>query len=280
MKHSLLFVAASLLGFSLLNAQTGGCGTVIPEALITAEKDTIHIVSGGATESLPQLNRMFSITVFVVNNSDNTPGIAAPIIQNAVAIINQYFSPIALSFKICAINYIPNYQFDNLISDKDLLIQYADMNTINLYITKNLYNQKGTDVNGYTYMPGVMRKNSIFVTKSGMTGSSLAHQMGHFFNLYHTHESAAFGAELAKDRSNCATTGDRCCDTDADPNLDGLTTASCVYTAKLKDSKNDLYTPSPKNIMSFSSDGCRCMFTRGQFLRIIHAAKTFRSSLR
>jgi hypothetical protein len=269
-----------------LMAQTGGCGTVVPAALITAE-DTFSITYGSATESLPQLNRTFSISVWVIINppTEITPEITETTITNAFATLNQYFSPIAMNFKICSpIQYVNNYQFANLSAgegnnEKDLLIQYGSSNTINLYITLNLYNENGTDVKGYAYMPS-SDKNSIFVTKSGMLGSSLAHQMGHFFGLYHTHEKVAFGPELAKDRTNCLTTGDRCCDTEADPNMDGLTTADCVYTGKLKDSNNDLYNPSPKNVMSYSSDACRCMFTKNQYLRIIHAAKTFRYSLR
>ena len=102
--------------------------------------------------------------------------------------------------------------------------------------------------------------------------------MGHFLNLYHTHETA-FGNELVN-RTNCSSTGDKCCDTEADPGLEGLIDKSCLYTGKLKDTSGAFYQPKPKNIMSFSNDDCRCNFSRTQFLRIIYTLQNLKKDLR
>ena len=114
--------------------------------------------------------------------------------------------------------------------------------------------------------------------KGCLTGTTLAHQMGHFLNLYHTHETA-FGNELVI-RSNCSTAGDKCCDTEADPGLAGLVDNLCVYTGKLKDTSGNFFQPKPKNMMSFSSDECRCDFSRTQFLRMIYTLQNLKKNLR
>ena len=62
-------------------------------------------------------------------------------------------------------------------------------------------------------------------------GSTLPHEVGHFYGLPHTHDQ---GNELVNG-SNCATAGDNFCDTPADPNLSGVVNSSCVYTGTATD---------------------------------------------
>ncbi len=280
-----------LLGIKIMPvvAQGGGCGTYVNAAQIALES-SFTITEGTPTQSLPQVNRTLSITVFVVRDQSGSVGDTVSI-KNAISTLNlDYFKPIALSFQICSkINIIDNYNFNNLYAtgnEKDMVTLNFERNTINLYLVSTLYDQNGTDVKGYTYMPGTAGKNSIFLNKGSIGGSTLAHQMGHFFNLYHTHEAAAFGSEKVTPRSgdNCTKLGDRCCDTDADPNLnlDGVSrvNSNCIYTGTIKDSNNELYNPSAKNIMSFSNGNCRCFFSHTQYLRMIYALNNFRNNLR
>ena len=48
-------------------------------------------------------------------------------------------------------------------------------------------------------------------------GNVLAHELGHNIGLFHTHESP----KEFVDGSNCIQAGDRVCDTNADPNIQG-----------------------------------------------------------
>jgi len=279
-----------LLGIKIMPivAQGGGCGTYVNAAQIALES-SVSTTDGNPTQSLPQVNRTLSITVFVVKDQLGNAGISEASIQAAVSTLNQYFSPIGLAFRICLpFHYVDNYNFNNLYAtnnEKDLVTLNFERNTINLYLVNTLYDQN-TDVNGYTYMPGSAGKNSIFLNKGSIGGSTLAHQIGHFFNLYHTHEAVAFGSEKVTRGAgaNCSTAGDRCCDTDADPNLNlngvSRVNSNCIYTGTFKDSNNELYYPSAKNIMSFSNDNCRCFFSRTQYLRMIYALNHFRNNLR
>ncbi len=108
----------------------------------------------------------------------------------------------------------------------------------------------------------------IIVCNEGATnGSTLAHEIGHFFDLYHTH-STGFGVECP-DGSNCDLAGDLVCDTDADPNLSGHT-EDCAYDdyADPPDECDDTpYAPDPANVMSYAPKECRSIFSSGQMTR-------------
>ena len=54
-------------------------------------------------------------------------------------------------------------------------------------------------------------------TAAGGNDTTLSHELGHYFDLYHTHETS-FGTECPSG-SNCQSAGDMVCDTPADPNL-------------------------------------------------------------
>jgi hypothetical protein len=257
------------------------CGTTATISQVNLE-NTFTITQDSANHSIPQLNRTLTISIFVIKDSNGQPDVTTNEINTAVTSLNQYFSPITLSFKIDNITYINNYQLDTIFmgqNELQLEKSYFEKNVINLYLVAGLFDQSQNDVCGYTYMPP-SQNGSIFIKKSCFLGSTtLAHQIGHFFNLYHTHDTI-FGSELVARPGNCATAGDRCCDTDADPNLEGLVNTNCIYTGTAKDANKSFYMPSTKNLMSFSNDNCRCFLSHTQYMRIIYALNHFRSYLR
>ena len=109
-------------------------------------------------------------------------------------------------------------------------------------------------------------------------GSTLLHEIGHYFSLAHTHSTNG-GGELANG-SNCATAGDQLCDTPADPGLSTLNvSSSCAYTGTFLDANNQAYTPNVKNIMSYSRKTCRTEFSAGQYARMQNYFQVFRNYL-
>lgn len=95
-------------------------------------------------------------------------------------------------------------------------------------------------------------------------GKILAHEVGHYLTLYHTHEQtplACSGNTLA----TCATDGDRCCDTPATTTLNYLCPGAIP---------NSCVDPSPnpvdqiENYMSYSDDNCMNTFTNCQSQRM------------
>jgi hypothetical protein len=97
--------------------------------------------------------------------------------------------------------------------------------------------------------------------------STFAHELGHYFDLYHTHETD-FGVECPSGQ-NCATAGDLMCSTAADPQLDYHNNVSeaCVWLGTAANPNGcaaGTYDPPTQNIMSYSRRTCRTQFTSAQ----------------
>jgi hypothetical protein len=97
--------------------------------------------------------------------------------------------------------------------------------------------------------------------------STFSHELGHWFDLFHTHETAV-GVECVE-RTNCRVSGDLLCDTPADPGLSGRVNPNgCTYEPPMPVSPpcpNDPdYDPQVENIMSYAPQFCTTIFTEGQ----------------
>lgn len=265
---------------SLLSQSAALCGTQISQKQMNWE-NTFIIPQETAIQSLIPLNRTLSVVVYLVTNN---PNLTNPVtltnanIQQVISGLNTYFQPISVSFKVANIINVPNYQLDALTlgsTEFDLTTTNFTPGCINIYLVSSLTNNNNNPVTGSTYMPADS-SNAIYIQKSSFTSLFLAHEIGHFLGLYHTHE-IIFGMELVNE-SNCTTAGDRCCDTDADPNIDGWV-SNCLYMGSSKDQNGQYYHPSAKNIMSFSIESCQCYFTVMQLKRMSYTLNTLKKYL-
>lgn len=97
---------------------------------------------------------------------------------------------------------------------------------------------------------------------SDSRNKTLAHEMGHFLGLYHTFQDGCAGA----DSSDCATKGDRCCDTPpvavANFGCPSVLPNSCSETPDLPDQI--------ENFMDYTSEACSKWFTRNQAERMYY----------
>ena len=101
--------------------------------------------------------------------------------------------------------------------------------------------------------------------------------IGHYFGLYTTHETQ-FGAELV-DGSNCETTGDLMCDTDADPQGGSIGNCTMIDPTDSQDANGQFYTPPTCNIMGWYTNTCDKKFTVDQYNRMLEIMKTGRKYL-
>jgi len=97
--------------------------------------------------------------------------------------------------------------------------------------------------------------------------TTFPHEVGHYFDLFHTHETA-YGRECV-DGSNCTTAGDRLCDTPADPGLGAHNVNdACQYIGhELDPCHGDPYSPiqrtcSPRRRHSVAPVSLRCRSRR------------------
>lgn len=169
-----------------------------------------------------------------------------------------------------------SFFFDNSVEadSPELMEVIADHNlpgVINIYIIPE------SNSCGWSSFPGKKPADFLVINDQCLgSGSEIAHQLGHYFSLYHTHETAGGVFELP-DASNCGpNSGDEICDTPADPNLYGFVSFDCNYENGLSDEIPSLpsgfqlndYFPATDNIMSFATENCRGSFTQEQFKRI------------
>lgn len=136
----------------------------------------------------------------------------------------------------------------------------------------------GTFVAGYAYFPGApytIDGTILLATQSVSGATTLPHEMGHAFSLYHTFEGDDPGntgaATTCPANTNCTTDGDKVCDTEP---MKRSTfncpsgTNPCTGTA---------WANTQHNFMDYSN--CQDRFTSGQQARWLNALLNSRASL-
>ena len=158
--------------------------------------------------------------------------------------------------------------------------QLRDINpvggAINVYIVDNIFIDgfQLAGLSSFTFSPvqGIILDRD-FTPHAGQF-STWPHEVGHYLDLFHTHEQFIAGCENPNG-SNCAIAGDLICDTPADPNLlsPGVTVSGnpgCAFITGpgyFPCVLGQVYTPPTRNYMSFAPQDCRVEFTQGQFER-------------
>ncbi len=223
------------------------------------------------------------LSIHVIRRTDGSGGLSESRVDQAIADTNDLWTQADIQF--C--QYGPTRFIDDdafylglTEAEEDVLRTIDDIpNTINVYFVPSL---SGCGLGSFTFSPvqGLLVANSCAGTASNP--SSLAHELGHYFDLFHTHETA-LGVECV-DGSNCDTAGDLLCDTPADhavPQLVDVVSASCDYTGDVDGPcvGDAAYAPDPLNVMSYSEKICRTDFTPRQIEKARATLEKFRPEL-
>ncbi|MBK6930460.1 MAG: hypothetical protein IPH12_06160 [Saprospirales bacterium] len=220
-------------------------------------------------ESLPCLNKKFTIVAHIFKDSLGNPGASEAAISQAIQDINPFFAPICVSFEVCEFRYHDNWQHDVLEDPTTEIPQiktkyHADFR-INMYFVTDFTSD--IDACGLADLSGIANAfgSGIVVRKACINVLTIAHEMGHFFSLKHTFEGN--GIELVNG-SNATTAGDGIADTPADPYVPGdplelYVNSDCLFINTKTDANGEYYNPDLGNIMSYYECGA-CGFTWGQ----------------
>src|SRR5262245_17877683 len=94
-------------------------------------------------ESLPQLNKKFTIVAHIFPDSTGIYSVTEQDIKDATAGMNVYFDPIKVSFEFCEFRYHPNYEHDTLNTENEMALVetkfHAD-HRINFYFVSRIRN--------------------------------------------------------------------------------------------------------------------------------------------
>ncbi|MEM7106455.1 MAG: M43 family zinc metalloprotease [Bacteroidota bacterium] len=286
-----LHIICLLLIISVTTATSQVCGTVIsPEdaAQIDERNEVMRHFNARSTRGI----RDFPIQVHIARRSDGTGGISITEVEDAIRGVNSYFINANVRFVILdKIHFLDNnkhYNF-NTSNEKSLAILHDEPQVINLYLFNSIVDA-GMQLCGYAHYPNQLsykRNNDRILMRNScaINGSTLVHEFGHFFSLYHTHGNRQMrtAKELVtrhEDLRNCETAGDGLCDTPADPGLINKVDRSCKYIGSERDAMGFRYRPDPTNIMAYSPTQCRDDLTQEQYNRINYMAHHWRSYLR
>lgn len=254
------------------------------------------------------------IKFWVYRNNNGLGGPTLRQLQNYIANLNRFFTidnrTLIGFYMKCEIGFIDDdnhTNVDNTNESYDLIRDHFDEGAINIHIA-NSVTVDGRAVNGVYYPIRFLgSKNGIFLASQTYLedrfAGTIAHEVGHYFELEHTHNfedkgrcrqeaidrnrtwptwNFCFGKRLKSDRI-CESTGDALSDTPADPDLSNNN--NCVFNAGANyngrtDFWGDSYVtppagspvPSTVNLLNYNGNrGCRNNFTRQQIAVMLHS---------
>ena len=167
--------------------------------------------------------------------------------------------------------------------------RWPNTDYINIWVVHDIANNSnGANLAGYATFPGTAADLDGIVLRYDVVGNTgngkvISHEMGHFFQLYHTFETEGLGgcspnAPCDADPSNndteicCRNTGDRCCDTPSHQETFG-----CPTSIANPCEPNEI--DALANHMSYTDNSCRILFTDDQATRMRSALTELRTPL-
>lgn len=291
-------LALAALSAAPLTAFAQPCGTAPPTPHeyartrdVVARIDVTALRNAGTT--------CVPIQPHVVRLSDGTGGITQAQLNTGLSFLNAYYHAAGIEFYWKAAPDFANntdyYTYNEQSPDNDteagmVALFTTATNAVNVYFADAMTTTNGA-ICGYAYFPNNSAGANRVMMVNGCTYSdpngTFVHEMGHYFNLYHTHQGTENGnsdpqAEAVPrtgGQANCTTDGDLLCDTPADPRYADASfdEANCVYTGTGTDAFGNAYVPPTDNIMSYYPDYCGAYpvgFTAEQYTRIAQGLVT------
>lgn len=229
--------------------------------------DIARYYSSGKNLRITTAADIIPLKIHVIIHESSVSYIDSIAIMKEIIKANLVFGTIGINFQLCGpIDFIPNNRWLNLDSfdeQWEMLDAHNDPRTLDLFIVAEI-NQLSAC--GYAGL-GWSEDGFIVIKYPCYNEKVLLHELGHYFNLNHTHNDLQ-GKELVNG-SNCSYAGDFICDTPADPNLYNMVSAqNCQYTSSQTDQNGAIYHPNTNNYMSYAPQNCINTFTPQQLQRM------------
>ncbi|MCB0642676.1 MAG: hypothetical protein KDC44_13600, partial [Phaeodactylibacter sp.] len=292
-----------IIGASLVAQSSRICGAILPSAFDPRSHYDLDPVDG-KSQKVRKLDRgtnnsklVFQLQFHLIRSSRGVETISDDKFQLAVENLNSAFYGADIQFKVSR-REVQDDSFQPFAKAHEAEIhrKCAKELVINVYCVEDL--DLALDASdpktfiGYTYHPDDpdlddYQRDMVIITYSGLKEqTTLIHELGHFFGLYHTHEFSKDPNKMEYvSRYECDKRGDGLCDTPADPDISGYVDANRDVencTCDLgghQDPFGDEYAPSIENFMSYAPPLCRTSFSPGQLNRMKRYALTKRRYL-
>ncbi|MTE26072.1 M43 family zinc metalloprotease [Winogradskyella ouciana] len=220
------------------------------------------------------------IAAHILRLSNRQGGLSLEDLYASVNRANELFDKYGVYLHLDKISFIDNDEMFNTSlvfgDDVDEEVEVLNIPNNNIEGKLNIYFVKNTkDVNNksgwsWSSFPSESIRDQHIIMNNAAGGTVLVHEIGHWFNLLHTHEVDRTSLENING-DNCSTAGDYCCDTPADPGLNSTVVKNCIYTGAATDSSNNSYNPDPTNFMSYAPSLCKNVFSDDQIKRMYTA---------
>jgi len=214
----------------------------------------------------------------IIRDDNGEGGLSTADLNIGMIDLNRAFEQANFEFDLCEINYIDNTAYTSIEKSFEEGSEEYQMGSNRVAGKVNVFFIENIDGCGWANFPAYAATfNKDWVVMSNectVNSSTLPHELGHWFNLYHTHQGASDWLDITEaelvDGSNCGpNVGDELCDTPADPNLPFYCVdRHCAYTCDLVDTNGDAYAPNPTNLMSYGQRACRTFLSPQQIARI------------
>jgi hypothetical protein len=262
-----LYLTFALAIFALYApAQVSNCGTQATAAHLQELAEKVKLLNNRDFSAYRTLTHTVPVKIHIVRKSDQTTTISENMVVREFDKLNDLFSGAKLEFYLSSrtdfvdsdeLYHFSQHEENSLAATRD------EANVLNIYFVGSITSSSGNDICGYTYYPKSNKDRMVIASGCLNNTTTLAHEMGHYFALLHTHGMSGNEIESV-DGTNCSVAGDLLCDTPADPNLDGMVNNECQYTGSETDPNGAPYNPDTRNIMSYAPSYCRAEFTQEQ----------------
>ena len=289
---NLIFLLLVIIFFhkqSAISQEPIECLTEVPAGVTVSQAKSGNLSLYKRTEMIS-----LRLMVHIVRTSQGSGGISIEELNFKVNRLNYYFQQVGFNFYIDRINYIDSDEFYNIDNKAELDLlrsTYTVPGYINVYFVNYLM-----DAYGYSsFSPRIDNGPQGIVIKNSAHETTLPHEMGHYFDLFHTYqiwEEQPGGPQIyeniAREGScmNCTYAGDLLCDTPADPSgrvkfstIDNNCNWSPVKPVPADHCGRTDYNPLTNNLMITEVKHCRTTFTQQQKDRMNETLILYRSEL-
>jgi hypothetical protein len=281
MKNNILIGLAILVSPIFVQGQSFSepCGTGFPPK---ATMDYIRKLDYSLGQTEDTITYNIPVTIHIIRSSNGGGGFNETQAYLTICDLNNRMASAGMFFYVPApVNFINDDDYYTA-TDYTPLFNMIDLNnvprTVNIYYT----NLSQLGLCGFAFYPnsgigGFQNDGAVVMSFacSQPTGTTLTHEIGHFFNLPHTFDFTSsdptnnfaervtrnFNEVFPRLNANCNIEGDGFCDTPADFIGNRW---SCPNARVQLDINGDLFRPDSSFYMSYSNDLCMSRFSAQQ----------------